>query len=190
MKPVSLAQARTDVDNVGSARFEKDRVLHRSVDETYFRVSLMPGQGVLDGAATVVDGTTFSWSFEDYPAAAAARRRITVPRRALWPGARVRLNLWYTSPVASAALFTVRYTVLQLGTGNDLGAIPAVLLTTFTVPGPTVANRGLFATCTSAPAVVLPFPEMIQLTVGRTAPDANPNALRFLLAEFVLEEVA
>lgn len=190
MKPVSLAQARTDVDNVGSARFEKDRVLHRALDEAYFRTSLMPGQGVLDGAATVVDATTFSWSFEDFPAAASARRRITVPRSALWPGCRVRLNLWYTSSVANAALFTVRYTVLQLGTGNDLGAIPAVLLTTFTAPGPAVANRVLFATCTSAPSVVLPFPEMIQFTVGRTAPDANPNAFRLLLAEFVLEEVA
>jgi hypothetical protein len=187
VKPVSLAQAPTDVDNVGSARFEKDRVLHRAVDEVYFRVEIPAGEGVINGGPGALDTTNFA--FEDWPAAVVTGRRRVRRMRSLWPKVRTRMNLWYTSDVGSTNNFSVRFNIRQLATGMLLTAPALLFSTTFNAPGPAVANTVLFITQVDA-TPWLPAPELCEFSVLRIGPDANANAFRFILAEFVLEEVA
>jgi hypothetical protein len=189
-----LAEARRLLSRLSlrtgdAVTLERQRVLHRAADETYFRLVFSPGEGVLDGAATVVDGTTYVFPFEDYPAAAIAMRRKNVKLRELWPRTRVRMNLFYTSPVGSTNTFTVGFRLRQVGTGMSLATPFLVANPTANVPGPAVANDVLFATLTTT-AAMLPTPEVVSLTFTRAAPDANANALRVILVEFVLQEVA
>lgn len=189
MKPVSLARAPQDVDNAGTARFEKDRVLQRVLDEAYFPVEMEPGVGGLRGTS-VVDSTTFSYTFEDFPPGVITVRRRARKLRGLWPKTGVRLNVWYTSPVGAIAPFTLNFSVRQLDAGLSLTAATLAINPTFTVPGPAVANDVLFATYRATDGLILPAPRVCQFSLRRSAPDGNPNDFRFILAEFVLEEVA
>jgi len=187
VKPVSLARAPQDVEKAGTARMEKDRVLHRALDERYFRVEMEPGVGGLRGTS-VVDSTAFT--YEDFPPGAITVRRRTRATSDLWPKCGVRLNVWYTSPVGSIAPFTVNFNVRQLGAGVNLTAPSLAINPTFTVPGPAVANDVLFATYRATDGVILPALGVCQFSLRRSGPDGNPNDFRFIFAVFVLEEVA
>ena len=189
MKPSLLAIPPQDSLRADAVRLEQGRILGRAVDEVYFRVELEPGQGVLSGAATVIDATTYAFTFEDFPAAAGTNRRRNVRRKDLWPRTLIRMNVWYTSPVGSTNTFAIGVRVRQLGTGMSLATPALVANPTANVPGPAVANDVLFATLTTTVAL-LPAPEVVGLSFTRNAPDANANALRVILVEFVCQEVA
>lgn len=189
MKPTPLGVPVRDSISADAITLERKRILQRAVDEVYFRIEIEPGQGVLSGAATAVDGTTYAFDFEDFPAAAGTNRRRNVRRKDLWPKTLIRMNVWYTSPVGSTNTFAIGVRVRQLGTGMSLATPALVANPTANVPGPAVANDVLFATLTTTVAL-LPDPEVVGLSFTRNAPDANANALRVILVEFVCQEVA
>lgn len=188
--PAGLAEARRLLSRLSlrtgdTVTLERQRVLHRAIDEVYFWVEIEPGAGALLGTSTV-DATSFT--FEDFPAAATTARRRTRRLLGLWPKTRVRLHLWYTSPVASTNLFTVGFSVRQVGVGTVLTASTLSATATATPPGPGVINDILYTTLT-ATGDFRPALPVCLFTVFRQ-PDANANAFRFILAAFELEEVA
>ena len=170
------------------AERERQRTLLRAIDELYFRVEIEPGQGALDGAS-VIDATAVGFNFEDFPAGANTSRRRNVRRRDLWPKTLVRMNVWYTSPVGSTATFNLAMRVRQLGTGMSLGTPALVSAVNALVPGPAVAGDILFATMVSTVAL-LPAPEVVGFSFASIVGGTNVNALRWILAEFVCQEVA
>lgn len=189
MKPAGLAVPPRDVVQVPTSRMVRERALISAVDETYFRIPLEPGQGIVSGAATTVDSTTLGFTFEDLSAAAATALRVKRVLRDLWPRTYVRLNVLYTAPVGSTNNFTIGLRLRQVGAGSSLAAAPLVTSLDVTLPGPAVANDILSGTL-RAPVAVLPALQVCEFTLRRGAPDANPNAFRLVMAEFVLEEVA
>ncbi len=193
VRGLDLSEERTILATVqqragDAVELQRQRTLGKVLDEVYFRVEIEPGVGGLRGTS-VVDATTFSYTFEDFPAAAVTVRRRARALRSLWPKTAVRLNLWYTSPVGSTNAFSINYSVRQLDVGMNLSAASLIINSTFTVPGPAVANDVLFATYRD-PGLVLPVPRVCQFSIRRSGPDANANDFRFILAEFVLEETA
>jgi len=183
MRSTSLPIPPRDPRNADTSRFEKDRGPYQALDETYFTVELEPGLGIPVGAAVINAGPPGT---EDWPAAAITGRRRTRKLRALWPKTVPRLNVWYTSPGAGAANFTLRFNLLQYDAATaDL----LVFSVDFPAPGPAVALTKLFATYL-APTPLLPSPRVCQFSLLRIGPDANANAFRLLHAEVVLEERA
>lgn len=187
MKAASLAIPPQDSRRADTSRLENGRIVHRALDELYFRIEIPAGEGVVNGGPPALDATNFA--FEDFPPGAVTARRRVRKLRDLWPKCRTRLNLWYSSPVANVANFSVRFNIRQLATGMLVTA-PALLFSTmFNAPGPAVANTTLFITQIDA-TPWLPAPELCEFSVLRVGPDANPNDFRFIFAELVLEEVA
>lgn len=189
MKAGRIGVLDRDVVSGDAVPLERERVKIRAIDEDYFRVEMEPGVGGLQGASTV-DAATLSYTFEDFPAAATTIRRRTRKARALWAGCGIRLNLWYTSPVGSANLFTLGFNYRPADAGASLAGTPTPANVTFTAPGPAVANDVLFITVVAPGKIILPGRRVAQFSFRRTGPDANPNDFRFVFAEFVMEESA
>lgn len=188
MKPADLSIPLRDLRAADTVPLEQVRVINRALDETYFHVEMEPGVGGLRGATTV-DATTFSFTFEDFPPGAAAVRRRTRRLRDLWPKTTLRFDLWYTANVGSTLNFTVVFSIRQVDTGFLLSAPTIPINVSTTIPGPAVANDILHFTYI-APGLILPASQVCEFSFGRGAPDANPNDLRFILADFWLQEAA
>lgn len=185
MRPVSLAVPSVESREVGTTRFEKDRVLQGALDEVYFRTTLTAGNCAYD--AGVVEAANGQALCMQFPAGATNHvRRIEVSRD-LWPRTRPRLNLWFTSDAGSTNTFTVRFTVRHFGavTGNA----SLVFSLDFNPAGPAVAGDVKLATVVGS-AVMPSLRAPVHFRVGRITGDANANKLDVLAAEVVLEEVA
>lgn len=189
MKPISLSLPAQDVKTADSIRSEKERVLHRALDEAYFQRELAAGTAVYEGGA-VADALNGIETVMRFPAAAAGvntHARRTVGMNALWARTKPRLTIWYTSPVGSTNTFTVRFTVRMLPVGI---VIPTtIFFVDFTPAGPAAANTTLSATVLGS-AVIPSVPAPLILRVGRLGGDANANALDVFLARVTFEEVA
>lgn len=189
MRNAKLLVTPRDVDAVGASTLTPQRVRDRLIQEMYFRVPLEAGKGIVQGGPTVVDAATYGFTFEDIPAGVVTALRVGEGLRDLWPRTLIRVNVWYTSPVGSTNLFTFGIRLRQVAVGQLLSAPTVVVNQNWTAPGPAVANTALFTTFVAS-AVTLPAAAMCNLTLVRIGPDANANALRFIRADFIFQEVA
>lgn len=188
-----LAEARRLLGNLAlrtgdAVTLERQRVLHRALDEIYMTVSLAAGRVTVfaGGVATVPNGDANVLRFAPGALGAVERQE---PMRQLWVRTRPRIDVLYTSPVGAVAAFSFRLLLRAFGAGLTTTAAPLVL--NWTAAGPAVANTILLTTAylTVAPVWSSPIGSVgVRLT--RPAPDANPNDLDVLLAVVTFEEVA
>lgn len=190
MKAVKLSTLNRDLLAGDTVPLERKRALLRAIDETYFAVDIGPWCQVYDGGApTIVKNGNLLVTRFAAAAGANVHQLRTVSARNLWPKTVPRLNLWYTSPGASTATFTVRFALWTVGPGA-LTSLAAVFAVDLLAPGPAIANTEMFATIKGGAA----FPSMpfggAEFRIGRINGDANANALDIILAQIVMEESA
>jgi hypothetical protein len=187
VKPISLSLPAQDVKTADSIRSEKERVLHRVIDEGYLNVEFAAGVCAYFGAVTEVDVNNAL--VMRFPNGATTFARRVVAGRALWPRTRLRFNVWYTSPVGSTATFSFQGVIWAHDAGGAIAG--AGLSVAWTAPGPAVAGTPMktSAVLTSSPVLSSPR-EVVRLALGRTDPDTNVNDLDVFLAVAAFEEVA
>jgi hypothetical protein len=188
-----LAEARRLLANLAmrtgdAVTLERQRVLHRALDEEYFRRELVATKvNYENGAADAKNGGAFVMRM---PATAGTNPMLhdTVLERDLWPRTRPRLTIWYTSPVGSTNAFNLRFQLVHFPAGLTT-AVAAVFSTVFQPAGPAVANTILSASVVGG-AVVPSIASPIRLSIVRIGGDANANSLDILTALVTFEEIA
>jgi hypothetical protein len=195
-RPGGLAEARRLLTNLAmrtadTVTLERQRVLHRALDEEYFRRDLAPGMVTYEvGAADAANGLT---AVMRLPAAAAGTFPMlhrTCRMNALVARTRPRLTMWYTSTVGSTANFDLRFQVRLHAIGALTTAAGSLVFSTqLLAPGPAVANTILSATVVGG-AIMPAIPAPVRLSVARIGGDPNVNALDILLAVVTFEEIA
>lgn len=193
--PVILTTERALLDRLDSqtgdaVTLERQRILHRALDEEYFRREMSSGTVVYEGG-TAADAINQNSAVMRVPATGVGVPSMihrTFGMNELWARTRPRLLLWYTSPVGSTANFDLRFQLRMFAVGGTTA--PGLLFSTnLVVPGPAVANTVLFATVVGG-AVVPAIPAPLRFTIARVGADPNVNALDIILAVVVFEEVA
>jgi hypothetical protein len=193
-KPVALSAERLLADRLEghaghNAVMERERVLHRALDEEYLTRELAPGRVLYEAGG--LDAINANAGVMRLPATLVTVNPMVhsqVGMNSLWPRTRPRLNIWYTSTVGAVAAFNLRFQARLYAVGGTTA--PAVLFSTIlTPPGPAVANTVLFATALAG-AVIPSIPAPLRFAVVRIGGDANANDLDILLAKVVFEESA
>ena len=180
--------ARLPLRTADAVTLERQRILHRAIDEAYFRVPIAPGAALYEGGVVTEVLNNDAWAMR-FPAGATGAADVQVPTRELWVGTRPRIDVWYTSPVGSTANFDFRFGLWVHG--PDLTTTYAPPLVSWTAPGPAVANTVLktSAVITSSRFPTSPY-GVTRLRLGRLTGDANANARDVLAAVVIFEEVA
>jgi hypothetical protein len=171
---------------------EGERILHRAVDEEYFRTPIAAGIAKYSGAGTLTEVLNNNAWVMRYPAAGSNHADVQVPIKALWPLTRPRIEILYTSPVGSTNTFNFRFTFWVFGPGVTTATAAVATSLDWSAPGPAVANDILK---TSAVVTNARFPsspaERVRFRLSRLpSPDANANDLDVLGVLIILEEVA
>lgn len=187
-KAANLQIPGREIKDGDATSFQRQRVLLRAVDETYFKVPLGSGYCAYEGAIVETkNGDAFVMQF---PAGAPTRANRQVESRALWALTRPRLDVWYSSPGGNVAAFNFGFVVRVYGAGST--TVNNVMTVDWTAPGPAAAGGVLKTTVVgTARFPASPFGvSHFRLVRNRLANDANPNALDVLLAVVTMEEVA
>ncbi len=190
MKPADFSLPRRDVGATDTVTLERQRILHRALDEEYLQRDLAPGLVTYFGGAA--EATNGNAEVMQMPATGGGTFTLvnrTCRMNALQARTRPRLTMWYTSPVGSTNTFDLRFQIRLHAVGALTTAAAALFSTTFTPAGPAVANTILTATIVGG-AVIPAIPAPFRLTIARIGGDPNVNALDILLAIVRFEETA
>lgn len=189
MKPARLGVLDRQVISGDAVPLEVKRVVQRAIDEMYFTAWIAAGDGVAEGIVTTPkNGDEVVMRFPVAVFGTDAFVQRSVPARPLWVRTRPRLRIWYTSPVGSTNLFTIRFVLRVFGAGSSTTS--TVFSVDVAAPGPTVANTVQVATVVGSALFPTSPLGVAQIRIGRIGGDGNGNDLHVLLATVIFEEIA
>lgn len=157
------------------------------LDEDYFTVYLSAGSGVLDGATVPVPGERAA--VIEHPDGVSSSWRTNLRIKQRWRRGGLRLTLDYSSPVGSTNNFRVILGVRAFSAGSVVSGLTDIATTTFSIPGPAVANTVL-TTTQIYPAPVIPVNmERLSVRLGRLGADGNDTNVNVLRVYGLLVQV-
>lgn len=167
----------------GAEQRENTRVLSERLGETYYAVERGAGTGAVLGGAAFVFRAAGQFTYVLFPNAATTRWAFPVKVRKDWRRMGVRWTVWYTSPGAGTANFSVGFGAAPYGAaGDNLGALADLFSSGQSLPGPAVAEDVLTFTYVQTAAPLGTYRPWVSLRLVRNDPDANANDLWVLSA--------
>lgn len=149
-------------------------------DEVYDQLFFPPAAAQMLSGASLADDASTLWPVASLPASAFTRVVWTSRSRARWNHHQAAVRLLYSCDTAGTSAFTVACVLRGLRAGGALGSPILIGNSGVAIPGPATASTLLTAAFTLNSAPLTLDMEALTLTVNRTAPDANANALLVL----------